>query len=144
MYQLHPRFVPHCREGPSSVSSFFRVLASGISMSYLTSSISGCCLNGHYLYTYVTKWVRIPYSISLESLYMGSCSGFMTIGSCYIIFFCQLNAILVIALLNAIAEAVSDNRELTRVFHQIISSDFKVIASASFYCIRSSRYFHSS
>ena len=35
----------------------------------------------------------------------------------------------VIALLNAIAEAVSDYRELTRLFHQIISSDFKVIAS---------------
>ena len=56
----------------------------------------------------------------------------------------QLTAILVIALLNAIAEAVSDNRELTRVFHQIISSDFKVIAPATFYYIRSSRYFHSS
>ena len=31
-------------------------------------------------------------------------------------------AILVIALLNAIAEAVSDNRELTRIFHQISGS----------------------
>ena len=30
-----------------------------------------------------------------------------------------LTAISVIALLNAIGEAVSDNRELTRVFHQI-------------------------
>ena len=45
--------------------------------------------------------------------------------------------------MNAIAEAVSDNRELTKVFHQIVSSDFMAIASASFYCIRSSRYFHS-
>ena len=62
---------------------------------------------------------------------------------CYIIFFYQLTAISVIALLNTIVEAVSDNRELTRVFHQIISSDFKVIAPASFYCIRSSRYFYS-
>ena len=46
-----------------------------------------------------------------------------------IIFFCQLTTISVIALLNAIAEAVSDNRELTRVFHHIISSDFRVIAT---------------
>ena len=38
-------------------------------------------------------------------------------------------------------EAMSDNRELSRVFHHIISSDFKVIASAFLYCIRSSRYF---
>ena len=35
-------------------------------------------------------------------------------------FFCQLTAILVTALLNATAEAASDNRELTRVFHQTI------------------------
>ena len=56
----------------------------------------------------------------------------------------MLTTISVIALLNAIAEAVSDNRKLTRVFHQIISSDFRVIALAFFYCIRSSRYFHSS
>ena len=48
---------------------------------------------------------------------------------CCIIFFYQLTALLVIVLLKAIAEAVSDNRELTRIFHQIISSDFKVIAS---------------
>ena len=44
-------------------------------------------------------------------------------------FFCQLTAISVTALLNATAEAASDNRELTRVFHQTISSEFKVIAS---------------
>ena len=42
--------------------------------------------------------------------------------NCYIIFFYRLTAISVIALLNAIAEAVSDNRELTRVFHQISGS----------------------
>ena len=47
-------------------------------------------------------------------------------------------------LVKAIVEAMSDNREILRVFHQIISSEFKVIASALFYCIRSSRYFHSS
>ena len=46
--------------------------------------------------------------------------------------------------MNAIEEAVSDNRELTKVFHQIVSSDFMAIALASFYCIISSRYFHSS
>ena len=51
-------------------------------------------------------------------------------------FFCQLTAILVTALLNATAEAASDNRELTRVFHQTISSEFKVIASPFFHCIR--------
>ena len=44
-------------------------------------------------------------------------------------FFCQLTAISVTALLNATAEAKSDKRELTRVFHQTISSHFKVIAS---------------
>ena len=44
-------------------------------------------------------------------------------------FFCQLTAVSVIALVNSIAEAVSDNRELKRVFHQIISSNFRVIAS---------------
>ena len=40
---------------------------------------------------------------------------------CCIMFFCQLTAILVTALLNATAETASDNREFTRVFHQIIS-----------------------
>ena len=40
---------------------------------------------------------------------------------CCIMFVCQLTAILVMTLLNATAEAVSDNRELTWVFHQIIS-----------------------
>ena len=35
--------------------------------------------------------------------------------------FCQLTAILVTVLLNATAEAESDNRKLTRVFHQTIS-----------------------
>ena len=63
---------------------------------------------------------------------------------CCIMFFCRLTAISVIALLNATAEATSDNRELTRVFHQTISSHFKVIPSASFHCIRSSRCFQSS
>ena len=63
---------------------------------------------------------------------------------CCITFFHQLTAILVIALLKAIAEAISNNRELSRVFHQIISPDLKVIASALLYCIRPSRYFHSS
>ena len=36
-------------------------------------------------------------------------------------FFCRLTAISVTALLNATVEAVSDNRELSRVFHQTIS-----------------------
>ena len=45
------------------------------------------------------------------------------------------------ALLKAVAEAMSDNREYSRVFHHIISSDLKVIASALWYCIRPSRYF---
>ena len=40
---------------------------------------------------------------------------------CCIMSFCQLTAILVTALLNATAEAASDNREFTRVFHQTIS-----------------------
>ena len=44
-------------------------------------------------------------------------------------FFCRLTTISVSALLNTTAEAKSDNRELTRVFHQTISSHFKVIAS---------------
>ena len=39
---------------------------------------------------------------------------------CCIMFFCRLTAISVRALLNATAEAVSDNRELTRVFHQTV------------------------
>ena len=38
--------------------------------------------------------------------------------------------IVVIALLKAIVEAMSNNRELSRVFHYIISSDLKAIASA--------------
>ena len=46
-------------------------------------------------------------------------------------------AILAVMLVKAIAEAMSDNRDILRVFHQIISSEFKVIASALFYCIRS-------
>ena len=58
-----------------------------------------------------------------------------------IIFFCQLIDIAVIVLLKAIAEAMSDNNELSGVFHHIISSDIKVIASALLYCIRPSRYF---
>ena len=74
--------------------------------------------------------------IAIQSMLMTS--------ECYIIFFYQLTAILVIALLTTIAEAVSDNRELTRVFHHTISSDLKVIVPASFYCIRTSRYFQSS
>ena len=44
-------------------------------------------------------------------------------------FFCQLTAISVTALLIATVEAVSDNRELTRVSHQLISPQFKVITS---------------
>ena len=45
------------------------------------------------------------------------------------------------ALLKAVAEATSDNREFCWTFHHIISSDLKVIASALLYCIRPSRYF---
>ena len=56
--------------------------------------------------------------------------------NCCIIFFFQLTTILVVALVKTIAEAMSDNREILGVFHQIISSEFKVIASALFYCIR--------
>ena len=37
--------------------------------------------------------------------------------TCCIMSFCQLTAITVTALLNATVEVVSDNRELTRVFH---------------------------
>ena len=44
-------------------------------------------------------------------------------------------------LLEAVVEAMSNNRELSRVYHHIISSDLKVIASALLYCIRPSRYF---
>ena len=51
---------------------------------------------------------------------------------------------MVIALLNAMAEAMSNIRESLWVFHHIISSDPKVIASATWYCIRPSRYFYSS
>ena len=65
-------------------------------------------------------------------------------GNCRITFCCQLTAISVIALLKAIVEAMSNNRELSRVFHHLISSDQKVIASALLYCIGPSRYFHSS
>ena len=36
----------------------------------------------------------------------------------------------IIALLKAITEAMSDNKELSRVFHHTISSDLKAIASA--------------
>ena len=46
-----------------------------------------------------------------------------------IIFFCRLANIAVIALLKAIAEAMSNNKELSRVFHHTIASDLKVIAS---------------
>ena len=49
---------------------------------------------------------------------------------CCIMFFCQLTVVSVTSLLNATAEAMSDNRELTRVFNQTISSNFKVIASS--------------
>ena len=45
-------------------------------------------------------------------------------------FFCQLTGIVVIVLLEAIVEALSNNKELSRVFHHIISSDLKVITSA--------------
>ena len=60
---------------------------------------------------------------------------------CCIIFFCQLTDIAVIALLEAVAEAMSNNKELSRVFHHTIASDLKVIASALLYCIGPSRYF---
>ena len=63
---------------------------------------------------------------------------------CCITFFCRLTTILVITLLNAIAEAMSNIREVLWVLHHLISSDLKVIASALLYCIRPSRYFHSS
>ena len=55
-----------------------------------------------------------------------------------------INAILAIALLKAIVEAMSDNRDISRVFHHSIFIRFQGHASALFYCIRSSRYFHSS
>ena len=54
----------------------------------------------------------------------------VNLGVMLIIFFCQLTNIVVIALLKAIAEAMSDNKELSRVFHHTIASDLKVIASA--------------
>ena len=73
------------------------------------------------------------------------CQLFSTLkGYCCITFFHRLTTILVIALLKAIAEAMSNNRELSRVFHQIISANLKVITSVLLYCIRPSRYFHSS
>ena len=45
-------------------------------------------------------------------------------------FFCQLIDIVVMAILKAIAEAMSNNREFSWTFQHIISSDLKVIASA--------------
>ena len=61
-----------------------------------------------------------------------------------ITFFYRLTNIAVIVLLKAIAEAMSENRDFSWVFHHIISSDLKVIASALWYCIKPSKYFYSS
>ena len=46
---------------------------------------------------------------------------------CCIIFFCPLTGVAVIVLLEAVEEAMTNNRELSRIFHHIISSDLKVI-----------------
>ena len=51
---------------------------------------------------------------------------------CYIIFFYWLTAISVVVLVKAIVEAMSENREILRVFYQIISSDLKVINISPF------------
>ena len=68
-------------------------------------------------------------SISYATLTMTYQSKYPAI--CCIMFFCQLTAISATALLNTTAEAASDNREFTRVFHQIISLEFDTFSIAS-------------
>ena len=84
-----------------------------------------------YIHMYITTyvWMHICRNICIY---------------CCITFFYWLTAISVTALLNAIVEAMSDIREVLWVSHHLISSDLKIIASALLYCIRPSRYFHSS
>ena len=87
----------------------------------------------------ITSYITLVDTYIHASLYeMVTCKHF---SYCCIIFFYQLIDVTVIVLLKAIVEPMSNNKELSRVFHHTAASDLKVIASALLYCIRPSRYF---